>query len=265
MTQAEYAILRYVADPARSEALNVGIVVSDADGFRVGIDQSAVIRALRDNPRLAVDSLQGLEQALETHIADYIASVPAATIGEAVQSMRIMSLVVSESRFTAVDMRDADPLGHTLARLIGRIVTPKRRPGAAGADSLAALRQTFQPLIRSHKIIQQYQFPQSRSGAPRHAHFFANSGTNVAIDAITMPAAKAAAIVRAADAEAFKIEDVLRANHDVQRYLIYCPFVDKPQLAQANEQAMRVLTVAGGEIRTDLAHLAHELSDAVGA
>lgn len=265
MTGAEYMILRYIADPARSEALNIGIAVSGPQGLRIGVDQHAATRAVRDNPRLAPDSLQEIQEILETGIAEHMASNPRTTFDQALRSLHIMSLSVSEPRYTTIDEHEADPLGGALHRLMARIVTPKRRPSpAVSAGPLALLHRTFKPLVQAHKLTQQYPFPLSKSGVPRYAHFFANSGMNVAIDAVTMSASKPAGIRQAADAEAFKIEDVMRVNQEVRSYLIYCPFVDKPELAQANELAKQVLRSAGAKIRTDPEGLVREVSEVVG-
>jgi membrane protease YdiL (CAAX protease family) len=52
MREGHYVVIRVVPDLARNEALNVGIILWDPTGFRLGFDGEAISRVIRENPQL---------------------------------------------------------------------------------------------------------------------------------------------------------------------------------------------------------------------
>ena len=52
MTEGHYAVIKYIADPGRSEALNIGILVWTNHTVRLSIDERAITRVVRENPQL---------------------------------------------------------------------------------------------------------------------------------------------------------------------------------------------------------------------
>lgn len=69
MTPALYAVIRYIPDPARNEALNVGIVAWSEASCRLRIDDEAVARVVRENPHLEREALLYLEASLRDQLS----------------------------------------------------------------------------------------------------------------------------------------------------------------------------------------------------
>ena len=81
--------------------------------------------------------------------------------------------------------------------------------------------------------------------------FYANSRANVALDVVNLALVRADEIRLRADAEAFKIWDLL-ADGDLNEYLVYCEFPpdDKPEGLKQN--ATKIMESTGGRVTRDL-------------
>lgn len=126
-SRALFSVIRYMPDPGRGERLNVGVLVWTDDDFRLQIDQKAVQRVIRENPRLERDSLLYLDPSLH---ASLTADTP---VREKVETLlaeqKGFPTDFTEPRFTTVG--DAGGLDQALEDLVGRVVRPKRRYGGA--------------------------------------------------------------------------------------------------------------------------------------
>jgi Fe-S oxidoreductase len=93
-------------------------------------------------------------------------------------------------------------------------------------------------------------FQASRSGVSRVADFYANSNVNTALDVVRLAVKKADEIRHRADAEAYKVHDVLEKN--AVRYAVYCVFSDDRALKETNESVVQILGSAGASVITDI-------------
>lgn len=245
MSSANYAVVRYVGDPGRNEALNVGILLWSEMGYRLRIDDEAVGRVIRDNPHLARDALMFLDASLALRLAE-IQDAPERAIPSFLAAQGGFPVAFSESRFTTVADEGDGGLDETLDRLVTRIVRPKRRSAGFSVSPVGAVERGLSPLIKSHLIHRAHAFPASRTGVPRVADFFANSTANLALDALNLSLTRADEIRRRADAEAFKVSDV-RDMNDI-RYVVYCSLSQDEKLFGTNEEAKRVLGSVGAEV-----------------
>lgn len=248
MRQAHYSVIRYIADPGRNEPLNVGIVVWDERDYRLRIDAAATERVIRENPYLARDGLRHLELSLHTLI---LADEPFRheRMLRILEEHKGFPVLFSEPRFTTIV--DDDPIGleDTLDRLVSRVVTPKRRFGGGGLNIVDAFERRLHPLIQRRVVLRDYFFQHSKTGLPRAVTFYTNSNTNVALDVVRLALKKADEIRLRADAEAFKVEDVLQKN-DVN-FVVYCDLSPDERLAEVNRNAKHVLESVGAKVETD--------------
>ena len=260
MTSANYAVVRYVGDPGRNEALNFGILVWHDTSYKLRIDDEAVARVIRDNPHLARDGLMFLDASLARRLAE-IPDVPQRAIPNFLARQSGFPVAFSETRLTTVvDQGDA-ALDETLDRLVTRIVRPKRRSAGFSVSPVGAVERGLSPLIKSHLIHRAHAFPSSRTGVPRVADFFANSTANLALDAMNLSLTRADEIRRRVDAEAFKVSDVRDVN-DV-RYVVYCSLSQDEKLLDANEEARTVLGSVGAEVISQVDEAIREMQLAV--
>lgn len=93
----------------------------------------------------------------------------------------------------------------------------------------------------------------SLSGIERSVDFFANHGSNIALDIVRLAVSQADEIRKRADADAFKIYDVLQGK-DVARFVAMCAFSSTDQLAKVNEDAKAIIESAGATVVTALPH-----------
>ncbi len=265
MRPAHYAVIRYIADPARNEALNVGIIVWDEESYRLRIDADAASRIVRDHPFLERDALLSLEPHLSNRLETALehAPTPDKAIRDVIERQRGYPLSLTEPRLTTILTDTPDGLDQTLGRLVQRLVMPKRRGGGGGLNPVAEVERHLRPFIRHHLVHQNWAFPASRSGVPRSADFFANSGANLAVDALGLAISSADEIRKRADAEAFKVEDVISANQ--VHYITYCHVADRPELEEAYSRAFKILRSAGAEVVTEPTAVEQRFSELLSA
>ena len=262
MSEARYAVIRYVPDPGRGESLNIGILLWEAESaeYRLRVDQEAIERVIRENPRLERDSLLYVEPMLLERLSSAV--VPATSrIKGILEDVGGFPLDISEARFTTVGP-DESGLDDTLDRLVDRIVHPKRRSGG-GPNPLKAMDRRLTPLIQNEKVARNHFFGQTKSGVRRAADFFANSGANVALDVVRLALQNADNIKLRADAEAFKVYDVLEAESDVNDYVVYCDFSEAQEVQETNDVARRVIEGQGAHVVSSPEEAEKVIADAV--
>lgn len=264
MSKARYSVIRYVPDPGRGESLNIGILLWEEESaeYRLRVDQEAIDRVIRENPRLERDSLRYVEPMLREKLSSAVAPATSRIKG-ILDAVGGFPLDLSEARFTTVGP-DEDGLDKTLDRLVDRVVHPKRRRGG-GPNPLQAMDRQLASLIQEERVSRNHFFDQTKSGVRRSADFFANSGANVALDVVRLALQKADNIKLRADAEAFQVYDVLEASQEINQYLVYCDFGEEPELAETNEAAKQVIEAQGAKVVSDTEEAAKVIADAVAA
>ncbi len=264
MTDASYSVIRYIPDAGRGERLNIGVLVWAGDEFRLSLDDEAVKRVIRENPRLERDSLLYVAPLLAERLSSAVVPVPS-QIQRLLEGQRGFPIDLSEPLFTTVDPQDEGGLDATLDRLIDRVVTPKRRRPPPRLNPAQLLESRLKPLIRSESVTRNHFFGRTKTGVPRTAEFFANSGANVALDTLRLALQDADEIRRRADAEAFKVYDVLGADETVRQYVVFCEFGQKgADFETTHHNARTVIETQGAKIVTELDEAADLLTKAVG-
>jgi hypothetical protein len=268
MSEAQYTVIRYIPDPARGERLNIGILLWDEDSadYRLSLDEKAIERVIRENPRLERDSLLYIEPMLSEQLATAVTPVTA-RIKTMLKKQHGFPLELADPLFTTVvsdeDLSDGeDGLDATLDKLVNRIVHPKRhRRGYPSPKDQMATR--LRPLIKTQAVSRGYSLRSTRTGVNRHVDFFANSGANVALDVLQLAVTKADDIRQRADAEAYKVYDLL-GGEEVNNYLVYCQLADDRELESVYGDARTVIEAQGAKVLTDPDEAATALQHAAG-
>lgn len=245
MSDAQYSVIRYIPDPGRGERLNIGILLwEDQSGeYRLELDEKAIERVIRENPRLERDSLLYIEPMLTERLASAVVPVPA-RIKALLDGQKGFPLDISEARFTTI-AEDENGLDQTLERLVKRVVRPRRR-GGGGKSPVIEMHDRLKPLIRNQRVSRAYPVT-AKSGVERKIDFFANSGSNVALDVLQLAITKADDIRDRADAKGMKVIDLLDGT-SVKDYIVYCHFSDDRQLADVYGEARTVMEAQGARV-----------------
>jgi len=285
MKPAHYILVRYAADLARGEALNVGIIVWDESGYRMRVDDDAVARVLWENPHLESDALSYLEPYLRAKF-DGIKLMDEASVQRILDNQQIYTLILSESRYTTVSDSSNDEisaLDATLGRLISAIVHPRRplpnanaivdvhqikSPRSFGSEEVPAIEeardkieQVVVRLVGKDIVKHNYSLATSKSGRLRTVDFYANHGANLALDVVRLSYKQKAKILEKADAEAYKVVDIM-ALHDL-RYIVYCEFSQDEAFRSVNNDARQVIESAGAKVVQSVAEAHEAVSSAV--
>ncbi len=252
MSNANYSVIRYTADPVRNECLNIGILLWDKEGVRVCVDDDAVARAIRYNPRLAKDALLYICPMLRRELQDKAPQ-------EVIECVRSPFLALTGPLFTELEVNEhGEPsLDATLSDLLKEIVTPPKRGGSVGNDPTTHVAELLRSWLVTKKVQRNYVFHKSKSGLERKVTFFANSGSNVALDVLRLAVNTPKDIEIRGDAEARKIFDVL--GGEVNRFIVYCAVSNDPRVQAATEYAKTSITALGGEVITDATEATKQL------
>jgi hypothetical protein len=248
VNEGHYSVVGYMPDPARQETLNIGVLAWSPRGYRLQLDPEAIARVVRENPKLERDALLYVEAMLDQRLDSAVAS-PEQDIPRLIESQRGFPVSFSEARYTAIPEVGADPLGATVTDLVNRVVRPRRRHSGRGATAADQLERELRPLVRQRTVTANHIFKATNTGRSRRVDFYANSGTNIAIDVVRLAVQKADEISLRADAEAFKVFDIRGANSEI-RYLVLCDFATDEDLQVTNGTAKRVIEWAGAEVLT---------------
>jgi hypothetical protein len=258
---ARYSLIRYVPDAARGEELNIGIVAWTSHHIALDVDQQAIERVLRENPHLAKDALLGLRDRLCAELAASAPDPAQATAAAWLSSQRGYPVVATEDRHTTVAEDNAQALAEAVDRLLARVVRPRRRHSGSFNPG-HALERSLQPLLRSHRVVRHHTFPTSRSGVARRVDYFANSSANVALDLVKLDVKSTDELLRRADAEAFKVEDI-RESNDID-VIVFCAISHDDAARDANANAEQIIGSVGARVVTSVEAAAGALVGAVG-
>jgi hypothetical protein len=258
---ARYSLIRYIPDAARGEQLNIGILAWTEHNIVLELDDRAVERVIRENPHLAKDSLRGLRETLLAQATES-SPRPQQSTTTWLSAQRGYPVVATEDRHTTVAADTPEALGEAVERLVKRVVRPRRRGGGAPFDAGQVLERELRPLLRSQRIVTDYTFENSRSGVARRVDYFANSDANVALDVVKLAVKSADEVMRRADAEAFKIEDIRHANHIDA--VVFCVVSTDDAVHDVTENAEQVIASVGARIVTNVDDAAAAMASVVG-
>ena len=174
------------------------------------MDDDAIARVIRENPALATDALASLEESLADGLETTTGARGVVTgAREFLSAQHGYPVVWTEPRATVVDDVTSQSLDATVDRLLARIVRPKRRSGGPRRPNpTETIEKTVQSLIAKRVVTRKHYFEKSLSGIPRGVDFFVNSTANLALDVVNLSVQSADEILKRADAEAFKVQDV---------------------------------------------------------
>lgn len=251
MMRAEYALVRYIADPARYEPRNVGIVFWDGEQWECRIDPEAARRVEAENPHLAPGAVLTFGGVLR-HALEQASVCSRDELQSVLSRFKEFPVSISDLRITTLDETIEDSRERrerAIDTLLKRLVRP-RRCGGGGPSPELVLERLLRPWILRHQIERDYVIAQSRSGVPRTVHFFINGSRNVAIDALNLNLKRAPDIIKRADAEANKIRDVRDSGVDLRFVVFYIPNTS-PDMQDVTRQALQILRAVDAAVTAD--------------
>lgn len=257
MRPGQYSLIRCIPDPMRGEHLNVGVILWDDRDVRIHVDGQAAERAVKKSPFLAREAWTFYEPLLHERLLKNGTFDPA-MVRHLVDHPPSHTLTLTEPAYVAFEDH-ADALDRRLEQMIAQMVRT-RQYGRRVKAPVEEISERVRPLIKSHRVIEHYRFPRSRTGRTRQADFYINSSANIALDALRLDFQRVGDIQLRTDAEAYKVEDVL-ANNDV-RYVVYCRFKADEQLREINEEMRKTLIDAGADIAVDADEAAQRIRQA---
>ncbi len=251
MRSANYSVVRYIADPARNEPQNVGIIIWNDERFGLAIDDAALARVVRDNPHLERDGLLYLEGFLRQQLARTVPPFTEDGFLRIVLEQAGFPVSLTQPRETTTVDGDQTGLEETLERLMKRVVRPaRRRGGPAGLKTTSMLQRDLKPLIEQQRIARNFPV-EARTGVRRSVDFYANSGSNIALDVVNFALSRADDIRDRADQEAFKIWDLLQSP-TIETYYVLPVFTEDESMYDAYETARSIVTATGGRTTADV-------------
>lgn len=149
MLSGEYAVVRFVADMARDEPVNIGIIVSGSSGTVFLADDAAIQRMYLADPVLTADDVN----AVLGFIADRVRS-PAEQItlhgvvrtepGEAgfidaIRDQLPERFIVSDARFVEFSAPGSQAMETVAHGILARLVTPHQMRSVAPNHGVGAL------------------------------------------------------------------------------------------------------------------------------
>lgn len=250
MKPARYSLIRYIPDLARDEPINVGIVAWTETEVFVQVSSDALERVVHHAPHFASDAFQGYEDYLRAEVLREWPSCrhDLATSAEAhLRKCVRLPAVVTSSRFVGIEEGRAtdEALGLACAELVHRLVRPSRKSSSHRSIGLVdSMKRELARLIDQKKIHAEYGFDNTRSGLRQTVDFYANSGTNVALDVLAIRSDAAIdSIMMRSSAEAAKIIDI-RDKSQVSEFLVYAPIDQRPNLAPHVDIVRRALSIS---------------------
>jgi hypothetical protein len=257
---ASYVVVRYIADPARNEPLNIGILAWVGQHHVLEIDDDAVARVIRDHPRLHRDALLSIRSVVEREFG-LEENPPGPEIAERVSQQRGFPVLLTEPRFTTAQDETRAALLSTVVRLLDRVVRPRRRHGGVPMNIRRALEARLAPWVTGGQIEQHHVFDATRSGVVRRVDYYLNSGTNIAVDTLILDLVRSDEILLRADAEANKVRDVAERNDT--KFLVVASVSDEADVADATHQARQILTAESAELITSVDRAIAEIGRSV--
>jgi hypothetical protein len=255
MSQGHYSVIRCIPDPARGELFNLGVAVWSAGRFNVQVDSDAAARAARENPSLAVDAFSHLERAIYTRLLE-LDPINTTKFKRLRKNHRGTTFLYGEPQFVNVPAEGIDPLAVVLDRLMARMVKARRAQAreAEPMNPVEELAGRILGLITFHKVIRRHHLDGGKTRTERQVDFFVPSKTaGVAVDVLRLDVKEEEAAMRRADAEAFKIYDVMDSSQVGRFYVL--PFgeqaEDEHELVES--PIHRAIRSVRGEILRDFA------------
>lgn len=225
---AAFTVLRFTADIARNEPVNIGLIGYYEGHTAVVVDDAAVKRVLATNPELPQEAVIGIAE-----------QVSSALKGERIHSLEAAESVISENvyfplsttRFMPFTLQPslAEKAQHDLEAALGtlsvKLVKPKRRPSKSrGQSPREAVKRRLDPFIKQRKVTENFKVKGGKSGDERQLAFFANHGSDVGLEIVELPSEFSFETLKMrADALAFEADDILSSPDKIGSLVIYVP------------------------------------------
>lgn len=245
MKAANYALIRYLADSARDEPLNIGVLLWDNEQYLLRLDDAAIQRVIRFNPHLDREALDFIESFLSDSLLQDWPGDPD-EVARFLAHIDLGPVLLTGPRFGSYDEEDPEAFASLAERLLARLVRPRHRSPEVSREpgTMRYFRSRFSPLIQAHAVTKDFPFAVSRSGVLRSVSFYTNSGADTAFDVLPIALASERSVQERVDAEAGKVYDILSAN-DLRAFLVYCDMNAEDRTGEPWYRVQQILVAAG--------------------
>jgi hypothetical protein len=265
MPAGQYAVLRYIPDPARDEPINVGLIANGPAGAVYKTNTEALERVRKTDPFIDRDTLHHLTDHMEQLISGAV-QLPSATGWDRVEPWQPEFLaaicrrvperfVVGQARFIDYADESLDAMTTAAAELVGRLVKPvagtpvfvRRDPQAPAAQ----LKRHLRALIKSGLIREEPPVQGGLSKRLRHPDFRYElpNGESVIVDTVKLTSTLPWLLSQTADAVAFQLLDIVGDN---RRRTHVIAVVDSPEIkGEAFTEAVQSLRAVAEEVILD--------------
>ncbi|MBL8796364.1 MAG: hypothetical protein JNM56_20870 [Planctomycetia bacterium] len=246
MIHGKYSLVRYISDPARGEAFNVGIITWVQNVYHVAIDREASRRAVKENPLLAKDSLRDLEAIIHSRLRRLTAFSDEGFLNLRNNHNWFPVLIADPEYVELASEKDVfQSLQGVADRLMDRMVRLRKVVTSRTIlpDVKLELKDSLWPLIRKGSVLPNYTITGKRTGRNRQVDYFANGDAAIGLDILQTKSNQRHLRVMI-DAEAYKIEDL---SHQIKKHVVLSETL-KDAKADDVDFANSVIESAGGKL-----------------
>lgn len=225
---AAFSVIRFTADIARNEPVNIGLIGFYEGHMAVIIDDAAVRRVLSTNPDLPPEALVGIAEQIDSALKGETFRTlddAARLISERVYFPLTTSSFMPFTLQTSLAEQARQDLETALVHLSVKLVKPKRRHSKRrGQSPREAVKRRLDPFIKQNQVAENFKVRGGKSGDERQLTFFANHGSDVGLEIVELPSEFSYETLKMrADALAFEADDILSSPDNIGSLVIYVP------------------------------------------
>jgi len=232
-----YSIVRYIADRARNEPINIGLILRYENQYFFDFSKESVERATTIDPNADESSLESIDEIIDGILSnpiyfwddqendsveifpedeDFLGSLARESSNK---------ILFSEPRSIIIESEES--VDNAISMLLTRLVSPlKERPRFAPKESKArkTFRQELNPWIK-HGDVHVDMTLYGKSGISREVDFFFENGSKNFVKKLDLNNRKESTIIQKAESQAYAVEDTRRIIGDktLNPYII-CDF-----------------------------------------
>ena len=237
--ESKFSVIRYIADPARNEPINLGVVLQCGEVIDVKTNTEAVRRAITSDPQADSVAMGRIDAFVTSLISQHhrMQDSESGSVREvhpldqncltALAGISTGKLVFAEPQSVEVPSSDKREVDRTLDMLVRRLARPlKQRSVFAPIESAPRqyMRRALRPWI-DEGIVSKDAPMESKSGVPRVADFLFQNGRSYVVKHVMLEHKRESQLFAKAQSDAFELEDIRRGGPDKEwQPVVVCQF-----------------------------------------
>ena len=224
--EGKFSVIRYLADAARNEPINVGVILQSGEDIRAVVLNQAIRRAISADPQADESALSRLEPYLNGIISEPLTTIdPDSGRSTSIQPFdndylpRLAGgaegkITFSQPQYVELPSSRREHFDDALKMLAARLARPLRQRSVfAPVESppKKAMRQALRPWINAGIVEVDFDLP-GQSGMPRTMDFHFENGLHYGIKHLDLEYQRESQFFMKAQSQAFEFEDVKRGD-----------------------------------------------------